>query len=132
MVQGRGKRHLIVAFGAMTHGKKDMGDIPASVSRNDGDTWDEPVAVFDHNRRQGAIQFAYANPVLYRAPGQDVIWCYAMRCPIVHKNSEESQLVGAFTADGGRSWMPVEDVTLFNRYLRVEPEAIKQAAGLPG
>jgi hypothetical protein len=31
-----------------------------------------------------------------------------MRCPLVYRNSEESQLVGAFTADGGRSWTPVE------------------------
>jgi hypothetical protein len=108
IIQGQKKRHLIVAFGAMTNGKKDMGDIFVSLSKNDGDTWEEPVVVFDHNRRQGAIQFAYANPVLYRAPGQDVIWCYAMRCPITYRNSEESQLVGAFTADGGRSWTPVE------------------------
>lgn len=108
IIQGQKKKHLIVAFGAMTNGKKDMGDILASVSKNDGDTWEEPVAIFDHNQRQGAIQFAYANPVLYRAPGQGVIWCYAMRCPIVYENSEESQLVAAFTADGGRSWTPVE------------------------
>jgi hypothetical protein len=31
-----------------------------------------------------------------------------MRCPIVYRNSEDSQLVGAFSADGGRSWTPVE------------------------
>ncbi len=108
IIQGQRKRHLIVAFGALRNGKKDMGDILASVSRDDGDTWEEPVAIFDHLQRQGAIQFAYANPVLYRAPGQDVIWCFAMRCPIVYKNSEESQLVGAFSADGGRSWTAVE------------------------
>jgi len=108
IIQGQKKQHLIVAFGAMTNGKKDMGDIFASVSTNDGDRWNEPVCVFDHRQRQGAIQFAYANPVLYRVPGQEVIWCYAMRCPIQQENSEESQLVGAFTADGGRSWTPVE------------------------
>lgn len=109
-VIGKGKRegHLIVAFGAMTNGKKDMGDILASVSRDDGDTWEEPVAIFDHDLRQGTIQFAYANPVLYNPPGQDIIWCFAMRCPIVFENSEESQLVGAFSSDGGRSWTPVE------------------------
>ncbi|MHC4561127.1 MAG: sialidase family protein, partial [Planctomycetota bacterium] len=107
-IWGMKTKHLIVAFGAMTHGKKDMGDIFASVSKNDGKSWGEPVVVFDHNKRQGVIQFAYANPVLYRAPGQDVIWCYAMRCPIVYRNSEESQLVGAFTADGGHTWTQVE------------------------
>jgi hypothetical protein len=108
IIQGDRRRDLLVAFGVQVNGKNDMGDILVSLSRDDGDTWQEPVAVFDHRERQGAIQFAYANPVLYRAPGQDVIWCFAMRCPMVYRNSEESQLVGAFTADGGRSWTPVE------------------------
>ena len=102
------QKHLIVAFGAMTNGKKDMGDIFAMVSRNDGDTWDEPVAVFDHNVWQGDIQFAYANPVLFKPEDQNVIWCFAMRCSIKQENSEESYLVAAFSADGGRSWSPVE------------------------
>ncbi len=102
------RKHLVVAFGAMINNKKDMGDIFASVSKNDGDTWSEPVAIFDHNRRQGAIQFAYANPVLFKPPEQDIIWCFAMRCPIVYVNSEDSQLAGAFSADGGYSWTPVE------------------------
>jgi hypothetical protein len=108
IIQGDRRRDLLVAFGVQVNGKNDMGDILVSLSRDDGDTWQEPVAVFDHRERQGAIQFAYANPVLYRVPGQDVIWCFAMRCPMVYRNSEESQLVGAFTADGGRSWTPVE------------------------
>ena len=108
IIQGQKKRHLIVAFGAMVNGKKDMGDILATLSTDDGDTWEEPVMIFDHRQHQGIVQFAYANPVLYRAPGQDVIWCFAMRCPIAQKNSEESQLVGAFTADGGYSWTQVE------------------------
>ena len=108
IIQGDKKNQLLVAFGAMRNGKKDMGDIFATLSKDDGDTWEEPVAVFDHTRRQGAIQFAYANPVLYRVPGQAVIWCFAMRCSIAQRNSEESQLAAAFTADGGRSWTPVE------------------------
>ncbi len=62
------KQHLVVAFGAMINGKKDMGDIFAMVSRNDGDTWGEAVAIFDHDVRHGAIQFAYANPVLFLQP----------------------------------------------------------------
>jgi len=102
------RKHLVVAFGAMIDGKKDMGDILTSVSTNDGDAWGEPVAVFDHSQRQGAIQFAYANPVLFKPLDQDVIWCFAMRRPIAYRNSEESQLVGAFSADGGHSWTPVE------------------------
>ncbi|MBC9868428.1 MAG: hypothetical protein F7O42_11220 [Opitutae bacterium] len=101
-------KHLIVAFGAMTNGKKDMGDIFATISRNDGDTWEEPVAIFDHDIRQGAIQFAYANPVLFKPDEQEIAWCFAMRCSIQQENSEESQLVAAFTADGGWSWTPVE------------------------
>ncbi len=108
IIQGDRERHLIVAYGAMVNRKKDMGDILATISRDDGETWSEPVPIFSHRERQGAVQFAYANPVLYRAPGQDVIWCFAMRCPISFENSEESQLVGAFTADGGWSWTQVE------------------------
>lgn len=102
------RKYLIVAYGGMTNGKKDMGDIFAMVSRNDGDTWDEPVAIFNHDIRQGAIQFAYANPVLFRPSEQDVIWCFAMRCSIQQENSEESQLAAAYSADGGRSWIQVE------------------------
>ncbi|HAC92028.1 MAG TPA: hypothetical protein DCF63_15595, partial [Planctomycetaceae bacterium] len=108
IIQGDKKKHLMVAFGAMVNGKKDMGDILVTTTKDDGETWEEPIPVFDHQRRQGAIQFAYANPVLYRAPGQAVVWCFAMRCPIAAENSEESHLVGAFTADGGRSWTQVE------------------------
>lgn len=108
IIESTREGRLIVAFGAMRLGKKDMGDILATVSKDDGDTWQEAVPIFDHSVRQGAIQYAYANPVLYRVPGQKIIWCYAMRCPIAYKNSEESQLVAAFTADGGYSWTPVE------------------------
>ena len=107
IAQWKGK-HLVVAFGAMVHSKKDMGDILVSVSKNDGNTWGEPVTVFDHTLRQGAIQFAYANPVLFKPPNQDVLWCFAMRCPIAYKNSEDSQLAGAFSVDGGTTWTPVE------------------------
>ena len=53
IIQGQKKKHLIVAFGAMTNGKKDMGDIFASVSKNDGNSWEKPVAVFDHDRMEG-------------------------------------------------------------------------------
>lgn len=108
IIKGQKKNHLIVAFGAMVNGKKDMGDILATVSKNDGDTWEEPIPIFDHRQRKGELQFAYANPVLYKIPGQEVIWCYAMRNPIASENSEESHLVAAFTADGGFSWTPVE------------------------
>ena len=108
IIQGDKQKHLIVAYGAMRHGKKDMGDIFVTISKNDGDTWEEPVPIFDHTVRKGGIQFAYANPVLYRVPGQNIVWCFAMRCSIAQRNSEESHLVGAFSADWGRSWTPVE------------------------
>ena len=101
-------KHLVVAYGAGIPGKTDMGDILACVSTNDGDTWSEPSFIFDHNQRFGAMQFGYANAVLYKPPGQDVLWCFAMRCPMNYQHSEDSQLVGAFSADGGRSWTPVE------------------------
>lgn len=101
-------KHLVVAFGAQLPGKTDMGDILASVSTNDGDTWGEAVMIFDHNAKHGTLQFAYANPVLYKPPGQEVMWCYAMRCSMNYQHSEDSQLVGAYSADGGLSWTQVE------------------------
>ncbi|MBM3814667.1 MAG: hypothetical protein FJW20_23830 [Acidimicrobiia bacterium] len=102
------RRQLVVAFGAMANGKKDMGSILASVSTDDGDSWEEPVAIFDHRIRQGSQQYGYANPVLFRPPGQEVIWCFAMRCPLNYTNSEDSHLTAAYTADGGRTWTQVE------------------------
>jgi len=102
------RRQLVIAFGAMANGKKDMGSILASVSTDDGDSWDEPVAIFDHRIRQGSQQYGYANPVLFRPPGQEVIWCFAMRCPLNYTNSEDSHLTAAYTADGGRTWTQVE------------------------
>ncbi|HCN31094.1 MAG TPA: hypothetical protein DIT64_20735 [Verrucomicrobiales bacterium] len=101
-------KHLVVAYGAGIPGKTDMGSIYASVSTNDGDTWSEAVPVFDHNHWQGAIHFAYANAILFKPSDQEVMWCYAMRCPMNYRHSEDSQLVAAYSADGGRSWTPVE------------------------
>ena len=101
IISGNKKNHLIVAYGAMRNGKKDMGDIFAIRSKDDGDTWESPIVIFDHTKRQGDVQFCYANPVLYQAPGQDIIWCFCMRCPIAQRNSEESTLAAAFTPDGG-------------------------------
>lgn len=102
------RNQLVVAYGAMANGKKDMGSIFVTVSEDDGDTWEEPVVVFDQNLRHGSLQVAYANPVLFRPKGQEVIWLFAMRCPMHYNNSEDSELVGAFSADGGRSWTQVE------------------------
>ena len=107
IAQWKGK-HLIVAYGAGIPGKTDMGDIYASVSKDDGDKWSEPALVFDHHEHHGSLQFAYANSLLFKPPGQDVVWCFAMRCPMNYPHSEDSQLVGAFSADGGLSWTQVE------------------------
>lgn len=107
LAQWKGK-HLVAAFGVKIPGKTDMGDIVASVSTDDGSTWSDPVYIFDHNQRQGTLQFAYANAILFKPPGQEVLWAFAMRCPMNYRHSEDSQLVGAFSADGGRSWIPVE------------------------
>jgi hypothetical protein len=101
-------RQLVAAFGVKIPGKTDMGDIMASVSTDDGATWSDPVFIFDHNQRMGTLQFAYANAILYKAPEQDVMWAFAMRCPMNYRHSEDSQLVAAFSADGGRSWSPIE------------------------
>ena len=102
------EEHLIVVYGGQLEGKTDMGDMMCSVSADDGDTWSYPVTVFDHRERFGTMQFGYANPVLYHPPGQNLVWCFAMRCPLHNTNSEVSQLCAAYSADGGRSWVPVE------------------------
>jgi hypothetical protein len=107
LAQWKGK-HLVAAFGVKIPGKTDMGDILACVSTDDGATWGDPVFIFNHLERQGTIQFAYANAILFKAPEQDVMWAFAMRCPMNYRHSEDSQLVGAYSADGGRSWIPVE------------------------
>jgi hypothetical protein len=106
--EGGDRRHLVVAYGAQVLGKTDMGDIMAVVSRDDGDTWSDPINIFDHAVRQGQLQFGYANAVLFKPDGHDVLWCFAMRSPLTPRNSEESHLVAAYSPDGGYSWIPVE------------------------
>lgn len=51
IIQANKKQHLLVAFGAMVHGKKDMGDILVTLSKDDRDTWEAPLTIFDHTRR---------------------------------------------------------------------------------
>lgn len=100
--------HLVAACEVGIAGKSDMGDIVVSVSKDDGKSWAGNVTVFDHTIRNGVIQFAYANPVLYKDPEQDIIWCFAMRNLLSQRNSEESFLVAAYSGDGGWSWNQVE------------------------
>ena len=102
------EKHLVVAYQKGIAGKGDMGSIDAVVSTNDGDSWSIPSTIFDHEQRHGALQFAYCNAVLYRPPGQAVLWCFAMRCPLNYADSEDSHLAAAYSGDGGRSWNPVE------------------------
>lgn len=102
------EKHLVVAYQKGIAGKTDMGSIDAVVSSDDGNSWSIPSIIFDHEQRHGAIQFGYCNAVLFRPPGQEVIWCYAMRCPLNYADSEDSHLAAAYSGDGGRSWNPVE------------------------
>jgi hypothetical protein len=112
-------KHLVVAFGAGIPGKSDMGDILASVSTDEGKKWSEPAYVFDHHEHFGPIQFAYANPILFKPPGQEVIWCFAMRCPMSRPHSEDAELAAAYSGDGGKSWVPVELVMHYSEPLIV-------------
>lgn len=101
-------KHLVAAYQVGIAGKTDMGSIDAVVSSNDGDSWSIPSTIFDHTQRHGAMQFGYCNAVLYKPPGQNVLWCFAMRCPLNYGDSEDSHLAAAYSGDGGRSWNPVE------------------------
>jgi hypothetical protein len=103
-----GPKHLVVAYQKGIAGKADMGSIDAVVSTDDGGSWSIPSAIFDHTQRHGAVQFGYCNAVLYHPPGQQVLWCYAMRCPLNNADSEDSHLAAAYSGDGGRTWNPVE------------------------
>ena len=102
------EKHLVCCYGLELRGKSDMGDIVCSISRDGGQTWSPRSMVFDHRLRNGSVQYAYNNSVLYRAPGQDVIWLFCMRAPLNYRDSENASLVAAFTADGGLSWHHVE------------------------
>ncbi len=101
-------KHLVAAYGLQVRKKPDMGDIVCSISRDAGKTWSPRVMVFDHRLRNGTVQYAYNNAVLFRPPGQDVIWLFAMRVPLHYRNSENADLVAAYSADGGYSWQHVE------------------------
>lgn len=100
--------HLIAAYGLQVRGKMDMGDIVCSLSYDGGRSWDERITVFDHRVRNGSVQYAYNNSVLFRPPDQDVVWLFAMRAPMHYRDSENADLVAAYTADGGYSWHHVE------------------------
>jgi Neuraminidase (sialidase) len=98
----------VIAYSRQLKGKVDMGDIICSVSKDQGKTWGVPITIFDSQVPNGTMRFAYANAVLYKDPEQDILWCYAMRCPRYYRNSEESEMVAAYSGDGGLTWFPVE------------------------
>lgn len=100
--------HLVCCYGLNLSGKSDMGDIVCSISQDGGKTWSNRTMVFDHRLPNGTVQYAYNNSVLFRPKGQDIIWLFCMRAPIHYRDSENADLVAAYTADGGLSWKHVE------------------------
>src|SRR5690606_26271835 len=101
-------RHVIAAFEAGIPGKVDMGDIISSISEDDGDTWGKRAVIFDHKEKYGLQRYGYANPILYKVPKENIVWCFAMRNPLNNPNSQNASMVAAFSGDGGRSWNRVE------------------------
>jgi len=100
--------YYVVSYGYKLDGKSDIGDLVCSITRDGGKTWSAPVMIFDHKMHNGTQRYGYANGVLFRPEGQDIIWCFAMRCPLSHKDSEDSKLCAAYSCDGGLSWIQVE------------------------
>ena len=102
------EKQLLVTYGAHFDGTIDMGVIVCCRSNDNGATWKAPVPVFESRSQAGGVEFAYANSALYHPPGQDIVWCFAMRCPRYYEDSEDSSLCAAYSPDGGRSWHEVE------------------------
>ena len=100
--------HLVTCYGLQLNRKLDMGDIVCSISVDGGKSWSPRTMVFDHRVRNGTVQYAYNNAVLFRPEGQDIIWLFCMRAPMHYRDSENADLVGAYTVDGGVSWQHVE------------------------
>lgn len=100
--------YYVVSYGLKLKGKSDLGTLVCSYTTDGGETWSAPITIFDHTRPNGSQRFAYANTVLFRPEGQNVIWCFAMRAPIYYADSEDSELCAAYSADGGLSWQQVE------------------------
>ena len=80
IIQGDKKKDLVVAFGAELNGKSDMGDILVSLSNDDGDSWSEPVHVFDHRQRQGcdSVCVCESRPLSSPRSGSDLVLCHAL------------------------------------------------------
>ena len=83
-----GKRHLVCSYGAQFRGKVDLGDIYASVSEDDGESWHPPVLVFDHRNQIGGRHFGYLNPCFTKPAGTDTLWCFATRAPMFKRSGD--------------------------------------------
>jgi len=100
--------YYVVSYGYKLDGKSDIGDLVCSITKDGGRTWSAPIMIFDHKMHNGTRRYGYANGVLFRPEGQDIIWCYAMRCPLSYRDSEDAELCAAYSCDGGLSWIQVE------------------------
>jgi len=103
-----GEDHYVASYGLQLKGKTDMGDMLCSITRDGGKTWSAPVKIFDHTIPNGSQRYAYANSILYLPEGHKTLWFFGMRCPVAQRNSEESELVAAYSCDAGVSWTPIE------------------------
>ncbi len=107
-------KQYVVAYGQQLKDKVDMGNIVCSISKDQGKTWSTPIMIFDHSQPNGTQQFAYNNAVLFKPADSDVLWCFAMRAPQYYSDSEDSELVAAYSGDGGYTWHPVELMMAFH------------------
>lgn len=107
-------KHYVVSYGRQLRGKVDMGDVVCSISKDKGKTWSPSIMIFNHRVPNGTVQYAYNNSVLFRPQGQDILWCFAMRCPQDYRDSEDSQLCAAYSGDGGYCWHAVELIMDFH------------------
>lgn len=102
-----GDGHLVVSYGAQFQGKTDMGDIRCQISRDHGRSWQAPVLIFDHRLPIHGHHYGYLNPSFFRAAGTDTLWCFAMRSSMFMSSGDNSQLVAAYSVDGGWCWQEV-------------------------
>ena len=123
--RGLGRTVVMVAYGRKLAGKTDMGDIVCARSLDGGKTWWEPVTVFDSSAMNGTQQFAFANAILFHPSNQNLVWCFAMRCPLDFSDSEDSHMCAAYSADGGLSWHPVELVMHYHQPLAIIPGVLE-------
>jgi len=123
------EKTYVIAYGRQLKGKTDMGDILCSVSKDKGKTWGTPIVIFNSQVQNGTLKHAFANAVLYRDPEQNILWCYAMRCPKYYANSEESELCASYSGDGGLTWYPAELINDFHSPLIIVAGIMKLKEG---